>query len=61
MQRMSREDRIQEIMDELGIDHDPAELMFLDEICQKYNTDDFDVAEAMFETDNEDEYETGTM
>lgn len=51
---MSREDRIQEIMDELGIDHDPAELMFLDEICQKYNTDDFDVAEAMFETDNED-------
>lgn len=38
---MSREDRIQEIMDELGIDHDPAE--------------------AMFETDNEDEYEAGTM
>ena len=47
----AKELRIMEIMDELNCDHDAAESMFLDEICDKYATDDIDVAETMFYAD----------
>ena len=50
----AKELRIMEIMDELSCDHDVAESMFFDEICDKYETDDIDVAEAMFYADAED-------
>ena len=46
--------RISEIMEELSCDHDTAEMMFRDEILDKYETDDIDVAEAMFRDDVED-------
>ena len=49
-----KELRIAEIMDEHGCDHDVAESLFIDEICDKYETDDIDVAEAMFYADAED-------
>ena len=49
-----KELRIMEIMDELSCDHDVAESMFLDEMCDKYETDNIDVAEAMFYADAED-------
>ena len=49
-----KELRIMEIMDELSCDYDVAECMFLDEMCDKYETDDIDVAEAMFYADAED-------
>ena len=45
---MTREQRISEIMDELSCCRDVAEQMFLDEICDKYATDDVDVALQMF-------------
>lgn len=48
----AKELRIMEIMDKLSCDHDVAESMFLDEICDKYDTDDIDVAEAMFCSDS---------
>lgn len=35
-------------MDELSYCRDVAEQMFLDEICDKYGTDDADVALQMF-------------
>ena len=44
----AKELRIMEIMDELSCDHDVAESMFFDEICDKYETDDIDVAETIF-------------
>ena len=47
-----KELRIMEIMDELSCDHDVAECMFLDEMCDKYETDDIDVAEAMLSFHN---------
>lgn len=50
---MTREQRISEIMDELSCCHDVAEQMFLDEICDKYGTDDVDVALQMFLDDEE--------
>ena len=50
----AKELRIMEIMDELSCDHDVAEWVFIDEICDKYETDDIDVAEAMFYADAED-------
>ena len=45
---MTREQRISEIMDELSCCRDVAEQMFLDEICDKYGTNDVDVALQMF-------------
>ena len=50
---MTREQRISEIMDELSCCCDVAEQMFLDEICDKYGTDDVDVALQMFLDDEE--------
>lgn len=47
----AKELRIAEIMDEYGVDYDVAELLFLDEIHDKYKTDDTDVAETMFFAD----------
>lgn len=51
----AKELRIVEIMNELKCDHDVAEQMFADEICDKYQTDDIEVAETMFFADAEDE------
>ena len=45
---MTREQRISEIMDELSCCSDVAEHMLLDEICNKYGTDNVDVALQMF-------------
>ena len=50
---MTREQRISEIMDELSCCRDVAEQMFLDEICDKYGTDNVDVALQMFLDDEE--------
>lgn len=50
---MTREQRIAEIMNELSCCRDVAEQMFLDEICDKYETDDADVALQMFLDDEE--------
>lgn len=49
----AKETRIVEIMNELACDHDVAEQMFIDEICDKYQTEDVDVAETMFFADAE--------
>ena len=46
-----REKRIHEIIEEFHVCHDVAEQLFLDEICDKYNTNDFDVAEMMYESE----------
>ena len=46
-----REKRIHEIMEEFHVCHDVAEQLFLDEICDNYNTNDFDVAEMMYESE----------
>ena len=46
-----REKRIHEIMEEFHVCNDVAEQLFLDEICDKYNTNDFDVAEMMYESE----------
>ena len=50
----AKEIRIMEIMNEFNFDHDVAECMFLDEMCDKYETDDIDVAETIFYADAED-------
>lgn len=47
----AKELRINEIMEDMKCDHDVAGSMFLDEICDKYDTDDVDVAETMFYAD----------
>ena len=47
----AKELRINEIMEDMKCDYDVAESMFLDEICDKYATDDVDVAETMFYAD----------
>lgn len=51
---MTKEQRILEIMDELSCCSDTAETIFYDEICEKYETDDLDVAEVMFLDDEEE-------
>lgn len=51
----AKEKRIAEIMDEHNVSHDTAESLFYDEITSKYETDDFDVAESLFELDTESE------
>ena len=48
-----KELRIMEIMDEHGCDHDAAESLFVDEILEKYDTDNIDIAETMFYADAE--------
>ena len=48
----AKELRIAEIMDEHKCGHDAAESIFIDEICDKYATDDVDVAETMFYTES---------
>lgn len=50
----AREQRIAEIMSENQIEYDTAESIFLDEICNKYGTDDCDIAESLFESDAEE-------
>lgn len=50
----AREQRIAEIMSENQIEYDIAESIFLDEICNKYGTDDCDIAESLFESDAEE-------
>jgi len=50
----AREQRIAEIMSEKQIEYDIAESIFLDEICNKYGTDDCDIAESLFESDAEE-------
>lgn len=50
----AREQRITEIMSENQIEYDIAESIFLDEICNKYGTDDCDIAESLFESDSEE-------
>lgn len=52
---MDKEMRISEIMYEQGCDEDVAEQLFYDEICEKYDTDDFDLAEALFFAESEEE------
>ena len=49
----AREQRIAEIMSENQVEYDTAESIFLDEICDKYGTDDCDIAESLFESDAE--------
>lgn len=56
MENDAKELRIVEIMDEHGCDHDTAESLFFDEICDKYKTDDIDVAETMFYADESESY-----
>lgn len=53
----AKEKRISEIIDEHNVSHDTAESLFYNEITEKYGTDDFDVAESLFELDKEDESE----
>lgn len=48
---MKKELRINEIMKKFGVEHDVVEAMFQDEICEKYGTDNVQLAEAMFDTD----------
>lgn len=50
----AREQRIAEIMSEKQIEYDIAESIFLDEICNKYGTDDCNIAESLFESDAEE-------
>lgn len=50
----AREQRITEIMSENQIEYDIAESIFPDEICNKYGTDDCDIAESLFESDAEE-------
>lgn len=50
----AREQRIAEIMSEKQIEYDIAQSIFLDEICNKYGTDDCDIAESLFESDAEE-------
>lgn len=50
----AREQRIAEIMLENQIEYDVAESIFLDEICNKYGTDECDIAESLFESDTEE-------
>lgn len=50
----AREQRIAEIMSEKQIEYDIAESIFIDEICNKYGTDDCDIAESLFESDAEE-------
>ena len=50
----AREQRIAEIMSENQVEYDTAESIFLDEICDKYGTDDCDIAESLFESDTEE-------
>lgn len=50
----AREQRIAEIMSENQIEYDIAESIFLDEICDKYSTDDCDIVESLFESDAEE-------
>lgn len=48
---MKKEIRIKEIMKNFNVERDVAETMFLEEICEKYGTDNAELAEAMFNTD----------
>lgn len=41
-------------MSENQVEYDIAESIFLDEICNKYGTDDCDIAESLFESDAEE-------
>ena len=50
----AKEIRIMEIMNEFNFDHDVAESLFVDEILEKYDTDNIDIAETMFYADAED-------
>lgn len=50
----AKELRIIEIMEEMNCDHDVAEALFIDEICEKYSTYDVEVAETMFLADADD-------
>lgn len=50
----AREQRIAEIMSENQVEYDTAESIFLDEICNKYGTDDYDIAESLFDSDTEE-------
>ena len=48
-----KEMRILEIMESEHVDCDVAEQIFIDEITEKYGTDDIGEAEILFETDQE--------
>lgn len=48
---MKREFKIYEIMLKSNVDYEVAEAMFQDEICEKYNTRDTELAESMFDTE----------
>lgn len=48
-----KEMRILEIMESEHVDRDVAEQIFIDEITEKYGTDDIGEAEILFETDQE--------
>ena len=50
----AREQEISKIMSENQVEYDIAESIFLDEICNKYSTDDCDIAESLFESDAEE-------
>ena len=50
----AREQEIAKIMSENQVEYDTAESIFLDEICNKYGTDDCDIAESLFESDTEE-------
>lgn len=50
---MRTEFRINEIMEKQNVDRDTAETLFELEICDKYKTNDVDVAKCMFDTDSD--------
>ena len=50
----AREQRIAEIMSENQVEYDTAESILLDEKWDKYGTDDYDIAESLFESDAEE-------
>ena len=50
----AREQEIAKIMLENQVEYDTAQSIFLGEICDKYSTDDYDIAESLFESDAEE-------
>lgn len=51
--------RVCEIMDEQKCDFDTAHQLFIDEICEQYDTDDVDIAKTMYLADNTEWVEDG--
>lgn len=56
----AKDARILDIMEELGCDFDTGELIFHDEITEKYGISDIDVVETLFSLGTENTEEPGT-